>query len=180
MQKLKTYPPPAIVRIITLVAFVTFFILAFILLPLDGRLQAAGSGIVDYELAFTSDRATEMLNAWGAAGQDTMRDSLFLDFPFLLSYGLAFSGLTLLIGRAQSGRLASLGLWLAPAGMIAAACDAVENVLLFTTLGHAVVPALPILVAGICASVKFALWLVVFVYWLVSGVTWGLRKLRAP
>ena len=178
MQKLKTTPKNPIVIGITLVAFVTFFISAFVLLPINGRLKSAGYDIVEYELAFTADNADKMLHAWGVEGQEVMRESLFLDFPFLISYALAFSGLTLLIGRAQTGRLAGLGLLLTPAAIIAAICDSIENLILFTTLGRDTVSAIQPLAAGICASIKFLLMIGVIIYWIVCGAAWAVRRLR--
>lgn len=178
LQKLKVFPPQPVLVVVTLIAIVALAGMSAVLLPVNGRLKAAGYDIVEYELAFTAEHADEMLRAWGEANQNLMRDSLFLDFPFLLAYGVAFSGLTLLVGRALGGRLGHLGLVLTLAGLIAALCDAVENLILFTTLGLVSVSPLQPLAAGLCASIKFFLWGVVFVYCLGGGAVWLLRTLR--
>lgn len=162
---------------ITLIAFATFFITSFLLLPLDSQLKSIGYGIVEYELAFTVDNASKMLQAWGTDGQRVMRDSLFLDYPFLLSYGLAFSGLTLLIWRRQTGMLSKLGLILVPTALIAAGCDSAENMILLTTLGQDAISAISPPAAGICASIKFLLLIIVIIYWIMSGIAWSKSKI---
>ena len=83
-----------------------------------------------------------------------------------------------LIARAQTGRLAGLGLMIVPAGIIAAVLDSTENFALLSTLGSTTVSALPPLVAGICATIKFFLWFVVLGYWVVSGAAWVIRRIH--
>lgn len=107
-----------------------------------------------------------------------MRQSLDLDFPFRLAYGLAFSGLTLILGQALPVRLGRLGIALAPVGLTAALFDPIENLILFTTLClEAVLPIQP-LAAGICASLKFFLWAVTFVYCIAGGVVWVIQQVK--
>lgn len=179
MQKLKTHPPTPVVIGIVVVALAETAILWLQFPPIESRLKSAGYGIVDYELAFTADNVGKMLRAWGPEGQGAMRDSLLIDFPFMLSYALAFAGITLLIARSQSGRPASAGLALTPAALIAAVFDALENLMLLTLLGRDPVPALPPLVAGISASIKFLLLIAVLVYWIASGAAWIMRRVQA-
>ncbi len=178
LPKLRTFPTQPVLVGVTLAAIVALAYLSSILLPMNASLNAAGHDIVAYELAFTADNANQALRDWGPAGQKLMSDSLYLDFPFLLSYGLAFSGLTLILGRALTGRLGTLGIALAPAGLTAALFDAVENLILFTTLGLAAVSPIQPLAAGICASLKFFLWVVTFVYLVTGGVVWVVQKVK--
>lgn len=179
MQKLKTFPSTPAAIGIAVVALAATVILWLQFPPIESRLKSAGYGIVDYELAFTADNAGKMMRAWRPEGQEAMRDSLLIDFPFMLSYALAFASITLLIARSQSKRLASAGLALTPAAPIAAVFDALENLMLLILLGRDPVPALPPLVAGACASIKFLLLIAVLAYWIVSGAAWVTRHVRA-
>lgn len=180
MHQLKTHPSTPVVIGIMIAALAATVILWLQFPPIESRLKSAGYGIVDYELAFTTGNAGKMLRAWGPESQGIVRNSLLIDFPFMISYALTFAGITLLIARSQSGRLASAGLALTPAVLIAAVFDAIENLMLLTLLGRDPVPALPPLVAGISASIKFLLLIAVIAYWIASGTAWVIRYLRTP
>src|SRR4051794_3981321 len=68
---------------------IAMLVLLAVELVYDGRMQDAGGfGIVDFEVAFTSGKAQEILRAWGADGHDAARLSLWFDFLFLTAYGL--------------------------------------------------------------------------------------------
>lgn len=179
MQKLKDTPSRSVTIGVTLVALAATVLLWLQFPPIENQLKSAGYGITDYELAFTAGQADIMLRAWGTEGQETMRISLLLDFPFMLAYGLAFAGITLLIARVQTGQLAGLGLTLTPAAVIAALLDVLENLMLLIMLDQTPVPALPPMVAGISASIKFLLLILVLVYWIMGGVAWIVRRLWA-
>jgi len=56
--------------------------------PADSRMtDTGGPGIVPFELTGGQDRADEILAEWGEEGQDAARESLWIDFGFLLAYG---------------------------------------------------------------------------------------------
>ena len=110
-------------------------VLFLIGLPL--RTPAAVGGIVDFELAGTEDRARAILQSW----QDRMgavRWQLWLDFPFIFSYG----GLLLLTARSAARALRDaqralvrMAAWMAGAlGIVAALLDMVENGFLLAML----------------------------------------------
>lgn len=177
MESLKTFPPRRFLVAITLVALVATVVIWLVMRAPESQMQAAGGyGIVDYELAYNAAKTETILRAWGSPGQAAARRSLLIDFAFMPAYGLLFAGITLLIARAQTGRLASLasvGRWLAPAPVAAALFDALENTMLLSMLGKMEhVPPLPPLVAGVSASIKFALLLLAILYWLVGGAAW--------
>jgi hypothetical protein len=127
--------------------------------PADERMKdSGGPGIVPLELSGGQDRAEEILAEWGEEGQDAARESLWIDFGFLLAYG---TFLTLALSwareRAATGgwrRLTRAGPFVAWFGAIGAACDAVENTFLLLTLDGAGAAA-PHL-ATIFAVAKFA------------------------
>jgi hypothetical protein len=146
-------------RVLWLLAAVTLGLLVALAL-LDRQMQdAGGPGIIAFELAGSSGRAAEIIADWGERGRDAARLSLWLDFAYLAAYGtflwLAIRALRDGALRRSRMRFARLGAHVEPLPLVAAGCDAVEDVALLLVLGGhggAVAPAL----AAAFASVKFA------------------------
>lgn len=121
--------------------------LFLVLVLVDRRIQESGGpGIIPFELAGSTDRATEILDEWGEGGRDDARLSLWLDFPYLIAYGAFFSLAVIAVGDAVRRRgwdlYARPSAAIAVLPIVAAACDAVENVGLLLVLdGHADSPA---------------------------------------
>ena len=143
--------------------------------PAENRMQdAGGPGMVPFELTGGQDRADEILSEWGKDGQDAARESLWIDFGFLLAYGafltLALAAIRDLARERSWRRLAALGgvtVWF---GALGAAFDALENVCLLLTLdGRGA--AFPLL-ATIFASCKFVLLAAAIAYLLAGLGTW--------
>lgn len=139
--------------------------------PSDQRMQdTGGPGIVPFEVAGSQDRADEILAEWGEEGQDAARESLWIDFGFLIAYGtfltLALSTVRDIARDRGWGRLAAIGAVVVSFGALGAAFDALENICLLLTLDGAgsVFP----LLAAIFASCKFILLAVAIVYLLVG------------
>ena len=122
--------------------------------------DAGGPDIVWFELAWSQERASEILLEWDGDARDAARLSLWLDFLYLAGYG-AFWALAARAMRDRAldagwERLGRAGRFAAVAAPLAAACDAGENVALLVVLeGRAVDVGPP--VAAFFASVKFAL-----------------------
>jgi len=128
--------------------------------PAEERMRdTGGPGMVPFELTGGQDRADEILAEWGEEGQDAARESLWIDFGFLLAYG-AFLTLA----------LAAIGGVVVSFGALGAAFDALENVCLLLTLGGAGA-AFPLL-ATIFAACKFVL-LTTAIAYLLAGL--GMR-----
>lgn len=155
-----------------------------VLLALDGRMQDAGShGIVAFEVAFTSGKAQEIIVAWGSKGHDAAQLSLWLDFLYLIAYGLFLWLAVRALGDAFRGR--GMDGWARPAGaisllaLICAAADAVEDIFLLLVLGGHVRSIGPPL-AGSFATLKFACLAVVIAYLLAGLVALALSRRSAP
>jgi len=138
--------------------------------------DTGGLGMVPFELTGGQERADEILSEWGEAGQDAARESLWIDFGFLVAYG-AFLTLALAAVRDTARdrgwhRLASIGRVVVPFGALGAAFDALENICLLLTLEDAGA-ALPLL-ATIFATCKFILLTTAIVY-LLAGLATRLR-----
>jgi hypothetical protein len=151
------------------------------LVIVDRRMQdTGGPGIIPFELAGSLDRATEILGEWGDEGRDAARLSLWIDFPYLVAYGAFFSLAAAAMRDAARSRgwtrYARPGTAIALLPIVAATCDAVENINLLLVLGnHGGSAAPPI--ATIFAVVKLASLAVVLVYLLVGLVGLGATKL---
>ena len=133
-------------------------------------------GIVEFELARTSEKASEYYGELGESGRDAARESLYLDFPYLVLYGLFYAAACVVVAAraAERGmsRLARWGRPLAWGALGAAACDAVENVALLRVLdGHTDQPWPGI--AFTFATAKFALITAATLYAVIGFIlTW--------
>jgi hypothetical protein len=145
--------------------------------PAEDRMQETGGpGVVPFELAGSQERADEIMGEWGEKGQDAARESLWIDFGFLVAYG---TFLTLALGAVRDlakdrgwNRLARIGGVAAAFGALAAAFDALENICLLLTLDDAGA-GFPLL-ATIFASCKFLL-LAAAIAYLVAGLAMRVR-----
>ena len=154
-------------------AGVATVVLLLAMSPSDGRMQdAGGPGIVPFELAGGEGRAEEILAEWGDEGRDAARESLWIDFGFLLAYGtfltLALAATRDLARSRRWRRLAAIGGVVVSFGAVGAAFDALENVCLLLTL-DAAGAAFPLL-ATIFATCKFVL-LTAAILYLFAGLT---------
>jgi hypothetical protein len=147
----------------------------FVMGPADQRIkETGGPGGLTFELTGGQERADEILAEWGEKGQDAARESLWLDFGFLLAYG---TFLTLLLAAVRDSaarrgwhRLAELGRVVAYFGALAAAFDGLENICLLLTLDGAGA-AFPVL-ATIFAATKFLLLGAAIAYLFAAFGTW--------
>jgi hypothetical protein len=149
--------------------------------PADERMQdTGGPGIVPFELTGGQEGADEILAEWGDEGRDAARESLWIDFGYLLAYG-AFLTLALAatrdLARARDWRrMARIGRVVVSFGALGAAFDALENVCLLLTLDDAGA-AFPLL-ATVFATCKFIL-LAAAIAYLLAGLAMRLRGGRA-
>ena len=159
----------------------SFVFLLLMRAPVD-EMGDRGVGVIEFEVARTSEKASEYYALLGDEGRDEARKQLYLDFPYLVLYGLFYAGAALVVGArgAERGmpRLARWGPPAAVAGLVAAACDAVENAALLRVLdGHTDQPWPGI--AFTFASAKFAL-IAVAVLYVVIGFVLTLRASGKP
>jgi hypothetical protein len=170
-------------RALWILGVVTLALFA-VLLALDGRMQdAGGHGIIAFEVAFTSGKAQEIVVAWGSKGHDAAQLSLWLDFLYLIAYGLFLWLAIRALGDALTGR--GMAGWAQPAAaisllpLVAAAADAVEDAFLLLVLGgHASSIGPPL--AGGFATLKFVCLAVAIVYLLAGLVALALSRRSTP
>ena len=157
-------------------------VLFLVLGAIDQRMwDEGGPGIVGFELAGSEETSRDILAEWGSEGRDAARLSLWLDFPFLISYGAFF---TLAVAAVRDAarrrgwrRLSTSGVVFLPG--LAAGFDALENIGLLLALGEHGGEVAP-LAATVCAAVKFLLLFVVDVYLVVGLVRLAHERFRRP
>jgi hypothetical protein len=129
-------------------------------LPSLGTMQDNGVGILELEFVGSTDRANELTTELGSDGRSAARISLFLDYPYLLCYGLFLAAACVAVAaraeRTGRPRLSATGALLAWSGLGAAAMDAIENGALLLILDGQTGQPFPAIATG-CAAVKFAL-----------------------
>jgi hypothetical protein len=149
--------------------------------PAEDRMKdSGGPGVLSFELTGGQDRADEILSEWGEEGEDAARESLWIDFGFMLAYGtfltLALAAVRDIARQRGWRRLATIGGVVVFFGALGAGFDALENVCLLLTLGGAGA-AFPLL-ATIFAACKFVL-LAAAIAYLLAGLTMRLLS-RVP
>ena len=114
-------------------------------LPALGRMATHGVDIVQFELMRTTAEAVRLTQVLGVDGLAAVRQQLYIDFVYLVLYGIVLSGACVLLAARAARRghpaLAAAGESFAVLAVIAAACDAAENIaLLAVTFGHTAQP----------------------------------------
>lgn len=123
-----------------------------VMLRLDGRMRAAGGpGIIPFEFAGTDAKAEDIMSRWGQVGRSAARQSVWLDFGYMTSYGIL---LALLVDRRRRRR--GHPQWLPTLAAGAVAADAVEGAALLRVLDRNDIAA-NARRAHVAASTKFAL-----------------------
>lgn len=161
-----------------IVSAIASVLLLLAMAPADQRMQdTGGPGIIPFEVTGGQDRADEIMDEWGEKGQDAARESLWIDFGYLIAYGTFFTlaaAATRDLARSRGWmRMARIGAVVVYFAVLSAAFDAFENTCLLLTLEGSgdIFP----LLATIFAVCKFLLLAVVIVY-LLAGLLMRLRN----
>lgn len=121
-----------------------------VMMRLEGRMRAAGGpGVISFELAGTAVEAESIMDRWGPDGRRAARQSMWLDFGYMTSYGIM---LGLLIDRNR--RRLGHPVWTPALAAGAVAADAVEGVALLGVLDRRDIAA-NARRAQVAASIKF-------------------------
>lgn len=123
---------------------------------LDLKLQDLGEGILDFEVAGTTERAEEIVTGWGGE-RSTAQVQLWLDYPFLVAVAVFMAAAVLAVadGLAVGSRLRAAAAAAAWLPIAAGAADVVENTTLLLIVGGHTDQPLPGL-ALVAAVIKYA------------------------
>lgn len=130
--------------------------------------------IVKFEFIRTVGAASGMLAAWGEAGIEKVRLSLYLDFVFLILYCQTISLGCRLVASFNAGVFANAGLLFSRLIWIAGACDLVENIALLLTLQK--VNGTLLELAFWMAGIKFA-WVGITILFVMVGAGAGVSRI---
>jgi hypothetical protein len=148
-------------------------------LPALGRMAQQGVDIIEFELMRTTSGAARLLAYLGEDGIDAARQQLYLDFGLLVAYGVVISAACMMLAqRAETGWVAKFGPLFGRLSILAALCDAIENVALLIVLSNHPGQPWPALATGF-ATVKFVL-LALAIAYLVIGWLSTLGGQRHP
>ncbi len=147
--------------------------LFFLFQPLNRPLTTAASpsGIISLQLAWTPDRAHEIIASWDTRATQFAAFGLGFDYLFMPFYALALAFGSLLAAGRHPGWFARLGGLAAWAAILAAILDALENLGQFHQIFNLRLDLAAMI--GVFASLKFLLLLLALAYGLVG---WLWRK----
>lgn len=141
-------------------AVLTLYIYLAYFVPLDKKLKSGMSnyGIVDFELAFTSLRAEEILSLWNEEQRKEATRSLYIDFFFIISYVATLVSLGLLVSYNLQPSFHQVGFYLSLLPIIAGLFDVLENIMLLRILASPDdISDGVVLATGLFALLKFIL-----------------------
>lgn len=135
--------------------------------------------IVAFELAGTTEIATQIINTWWKGGNLWIRVDIgiYLDFVFILAYCSAFtfacraasaySGIDFFIKTSQKS------VWIIS---LAGLCDAIENIAMLKTLDT--ISQTTVSIAFYAAAIKFSILLIALIFIQICIVAGVFRKLK--
>ena len=180
MARVARHPRRALVVLALLAGTLVFGALQ---LPSLGDMGDRGVGIVELELSRTTEKATRLNRELGDIGRDAARTSLYLDYPYLVFYGLFLAAACTVVAARGSqrgmARLPRIGRLLAAGALAGAACDAVENGALLRVLAGHVDQPWPGIAFGFAVA-KFALTCAAVLFALIGfAITWRAGRAAA-
>ncbi|WP_157633725.1 hypothetical protein [Thioflavicoccus mobilis] len=119
-------------------------------------------GIVSLELAWSTVKAEAILGSWSDV-TNSAQQQIFLDFPFIVFYSLSLSLFVAFLSRGRESPLTRFGAKLSWVVLMSAPLDVCENLAMLFMLSREPTNAL-VLTSSVCAALKFALVLSVFVF----------------
>jgi hypothetical protein len=143
--------------IVSLVLVVIMYL--YIFQPVEDYLRRLSSlGLMDLLFSWRSERIDYIFTAWQSEGIFREFIITIIDFPFIVCYCMALSGLILLVARRLHDKFQKVELHMVFIPILAGIFDIVENIFLLIMLGsnQAVVFWFP-LITSICALIKVIL-----------------------
>jgi len=137
LEKLKEFPKTKSLVITTMIIFVPFILITVFFMINEYKLKTTtGYGVLNFELARTSQNINKVFTAWGPNEIKEQTAITYLDYLAIFFYALFGMGLILIISRKLEGKLQNLGLIMASSFIIAGLFDVLENINLLLMLGN--------------------------------------------
>jgi hypothetical protein len=129
-------------------------------LPALTRMGAHGTNVFGLEFAGSPNRLAQIVAGWGSAGLHAAREHVLLDLGFIASYALLLAGSCGRVARRLTAlhhtRAAAAAALLAWGGLLAAAINVLQKVLLWRELHGQISQPAPAIVA-LCSALTLAL-----------------------
>lgn len=151
-------PKRKTLNLAAIIAYIPFLLITlFFVFNENELISSSGYGVLDFELAWTSDTIHKIFAAWGPAEMQYQAFVTYVDYLYIACYVLFGALLITIVARKLEGRLRELGLLMILSPILTGIFDVVENVYLLAMLnrGADVEWYYPFL-ASLCASLKIA------------------------
>lgn len=182
IEKIKEVPKDSTLTLATLISFIPFFFMTLFFIINERALRiSSGYGVLDFELAWTPSMINRIFTAWGPAEMKYQAFIHYVDYLYLVCYGLFGALCILLIARKLKGKLQRIGLFFVLTPILAAIFDSVENIFLLSMLnrGADVRPYNPFL-ASLCATFKIAFLGAVLSFIFIAALLLLARRYKVP
>ena len=181
LEKLKDAFSDKTLKILTWAAFIVFIVLTVIFQFQNFDLtNATGYGIIEFEFVFNETTANTILAAWGSSWIPLVLLGTYIDFGYIIAYGLLIMGLAILIVRKLEDKFQTFGMVIALTGFIAGIFDVIENINLIMMLNNpAGYPGFAPLLASVCATIKFGFLFLAIGFALVATIIILMRKRKS-
>ena len=169
--------------VVLIIASIGIFVAFSIIMNAIRTLPVPTYNIIDLEFAWTGERASIIMQAWGAAIVTQELLITYLDFGYLAGYGLMAFWLLALGARLvqKNEKLAKAALVFMFLSILSPVCDIIENANLIPMMEA--FPAIPLdtnaLVASVCATIKFGvlfLSISVFAFEIIHAISTRYKK----
>ena len=178
LDKFKEFPKSKALYLITSVGFlIVLFVEIFVFIPIEATISTYG--ILDYEFAWTSNRAELILSVWGADGINSQVTAIYWDFFFIVGYvSLAF-GLIVITLRKSESKIQTIGTYISLTPFLTGFLDVIENIflILMTSTPTSVSESHP-LIASLSATLKFGFLLIGIIYFLIAVIFILINKIK--
>lgn len=178
LDRFKESPKDKLLLLIIIIGLV-IVLLVYILIFLPIETSVSTYGILDYEFAWTQDRAEKILSVWGVQGRNKELLGIYWDFLFIIGYiSLAF-GLIVLILRKSEGKIQKLGIYFILVPFLTGFFDIIENINLLVMLSTPTsFTALTPFIASISALIKFGFLFTAIIYFIAGLIILIMRRVK--
>lgn len=139
---------------------------------------ATTNGILDLELAYSTAKATNVINAWAATDNiNAAKTNTWFDFIFIFFYSLFLYNTCNFLSKSFTSFLNRAGRLLAKAAIAAGILDILENMGMLITLNGFISSGITFLTAFF-SFIKWMLVIALVLYMLVAGTIVLVKKIQ--